>query len=71
MLDTGLKFYATLSKPLRNLEVKVTDLESSSCLKCLIHISQSSEITHISIVFIFMSRGIIQSNFHRCLQKSN
>ena len=67
MLDTGVKFYAALSNPLRNLEIKVTDLEISSCLKCFIHISQSSEIIHIFIVFIFISRGIIQSNFHRVL----
>ena len=39
MLDTDVKFYAALSNPLRNLEDKVTDLEISSCLKCLFHMS--------------------------------
>ena len=68
MLDTDVKFYAALYNPFRNLEVNVTDLEISSCLKYFIHISQSSEIIHIFIIFIFISRGIIQSNFHRVLQ---
>ena len=60
MLTTGVKFYAALSNPLRNIEVRVTDLEISSCLNCFIHISQPSEIVHIFIVFIFISRDIIQ-----------
>ena len=74
MLDSCLKFYAAVyPNPLRNLEVKVTDLEISSCLKCFIYIyiSQSSEIILIFIVYIIMSRGIMQSNFHRFLQKVN
>ena len=71
MLDTGVNFYAALSNPLRNLEVKVTYLEISNCLKCFIHITESSEIIHNFIVFMFILRGIIQSNFHRVLQKVN
>ena len=71
MLDNDVKFYAALATPLRNLEIRVIDLEILSCLKCFVHISQSSEIIHIFIVFIFISKGIIQSNFHRVLQKVN
>ena len=56
MLDTDVKFYAALSNPFRNLEVNVTDLEISSCLKCFIHINQSSEIIHI-LLYLFSFQG--------------
>ena len=50
MLDIGLKFYsvpAPYPHPLTDLEVKVTDIEFFSLMKCLYHISQSSESIHI------------------------
>ena len=50
MLDIGLKFYAVPSQcphPLNDLEVKVTDIDFCE-MKCLYHISQSSESIHIS-----------------------
>ena len=51
ILDTGLKFYSVPSPcppPITDIEVKVTDIEFFCYMKCLYHISQSSESIHIS-----------------------